>query len=250
MDNIEVLKRSFTRMKSGEIVVKNRMIPLILAIWAFTMAVMFIIFLVLFIIKEPMTFNDEVILPTDPEYQTEFINTIVIMGSILFATVVGFVISVSVKSKPWVYWMHDIDDRLVVYEVTRHHRRLVGPDYLIIYNKLSKSIYETDSKREIKDQLNQSLFWTFLDDSANVTVKLKKENYKVVYNDRVKKQKRIYNFRIDESMLISKYSEMVSTYYSVSNFNKLISARIENINRLTRLPLEPEIAAALSKHNY
>lgn len=250
MDNSEVLKRSFTKMKSGEIVVKNQIVTFLLAIWAITLAVIFIIFLGIFIAKEPMTFNDVLILPTDPEYQTKFISTLLIMGVFLFLIIIGFIVSVSVKSKPWVYWMHDIDDKLVVYEVTRLHCRLVGQDYLIIYNKLSNSIYETDSKSEIKNQLYQTLFWTFLDDSENVTIKLKKEYYKVIYNDKVKKQKRTFNFRIDDTMLVSKYSEMVSTYYSGSNFNKIVSAKIENINRLTRLPLEPKIAEAFSKHNY
>lgn len=250
MDNFEVLKRSFTRMKSGEIVVKNRIVTFLLAIWAITLAVIFFIFLGIFIAKEPMTFNDVLILPTDPEYQTKFISTLLIMGVFLFLIIIGFIVSVSIKSKPWVYWMHDIDDKLVVYEVTRLHCRLVGQDYLIIYNKLSNSIYETDSKSEIKNQLYQTLFWTLLDDSENVTIKLKKDYYKVVYNDKVKKQKRTFNFRIDDTMLVSKYSEMVSTYYSGSNFNKIVSAKIENINRLTRLPLEPKIAEAFSKHNY
>lgn len=248
MISIELLKQSFTRMKSGEIMVKNWILPFVFLTMLFPMVILIIVFLGVFIAKEPMTFNDQIVMPGDPEYTSSFITTFVVMGSVIVLLLIALAITLFTKPKAWVYWMYDYDNNLVIYEVTPRYFRYILSDRMIQMNRLTNSLYETDSASEIREHQNRTLFWTLLDYEDRIAINIKNDSYKLTYNLVEKKQKFTYRLFLNSNLIISKYYETVSSYGNSSNsVSSMKVARVENLNRLTRLPIDPIIAQALLK---
>ena len=248
MFNLGLIKQSFARMKSGEIMVKNWLLPFIFLIWIVPLIILIVVFLGVFIAKEPMTFNDQLVLPSDPEYTSSFMTTFIVMGSMIGALFIALIFTLAVKPKAWVYWMYDYDNNPVVFEVTNRYYRYISNDRLIQMNRLTNSLYETNSEAEIREHFNRTIFWTLLDYEDRIAVKVKNDSYKITYNLVEKKQKIAYRYKMDPNLVISKYIETVSSYNgSNNNISAMKVARIENINRLTKLPIDPVIAQVLMK---
>ena len=248
--NIEALIRYFASIRTGEIKVKNWIPTLVFLIMLPSFLIVFFVFLGLFIAQEPITYNGVPLMPTDPNYTSTFILVLTIMGILFGIMLVGLVLSLIVKSKPWVMWTIDYDNNMICYEITRRYERLIGPDYLIILNKLNNSIYKTKSSLEAKEQLNKTLFWTILDKTDKIKIKSKPNRITLTIVDETSREKRIYSIGFAQDNIIQWYTETVSSIYAGSNSIKSMKkCHIENQNRAITLPINPLIRQAMTEMN-
>ncbi|PKL00499.1 MAG: hypothetical protein CVV56_05855 [Tenericutes bacterium HGW-Tenericutes-1] len=248
--NIQALIQYFSNIRTGEIKVKNWIPTLVFLIMLPTFFIIYFVFLGLFIAQEPITYNGTPLLPTDPTYTTTFISMLIILGVVFCIFLVGLVVSLVLKPKPWVMWTVDYDNNMICYEITRRYERLIGPDYLIILNKLNNSIYKTKSSIEAKEQLNKTLFWTILDKTDKIKIKSKPNKISLTIVDENTREKRTYSIGFAQDNIIQWYTETVSSSYAGNNnIKSMKKCHIENQNRAITLPINPLIRQTMIEMN-
>jgi len=248
--NIQELMQYFAHVRTGEIKVKNWIPTLIFLILMPSISIIFFIFLGLFIAKEPISYNGYPLLPTDPSYTTTFLIMLSIMGGVFGLLLIGLIVSLVIKPKPWVMWTIDYDNNIICYEITNRYERLIGPDYLIVLNKLNSSIYKTKSLQEAKDQLNKTLFWTILEKNDKIKIKSRPNKVTLTILDESAKEKRTYSIGFAQDNIIQWYTETVSSSFTGNNnIKSMKKCHIENQNRAITLPIHPLIRQAMSQLN-
>ncbi len=248
--NIQALMQYFAHVRTGEIKIKNWIPTLILLIMIPSISIIFFIFLGLFIAKQTITYNGVPLLPTDPAYSPTFMIMLSIMGGVFGLLLIGLIVSLLIKPKPWVMWTIDYDNNIICYEITNRYERLIGPDYLIVLNKLNQSIYKTKSLQEAKDQLNKTLFWTILEKTDKIQIKSRPNKVTLTILDESAREKRTYSIGFAQDNIIQWYTETVSSSFTGSNnIKSMKKCHIENQNRAITLPIHPLIRQAMSQLN-
>lgn len=247
--NIRALIQYFTNIRTGEIKVKNWIPTLVFLIMLPSFLIIFFVFLGLFIAQEPITYNGVPLLPTDPNYSVTFLFLLTIMGVLFGVMLIGLIVSLVIKPKPWVMWTIDYDNNIICYEITKRYERLIGPDYLIILNKLNKSIYQTKSATEAKEQLNKTLFWTILDKTDKIKIKSKQNKISLTIVDEGTRERRTYSIGFAQDNIIQWYTETVSSTFSGNNnIKSMKKCHIENQNRAVTLPIHPLIRQTMTQN--
>lgn len=248
--NIQDLINYFAHIRTGEIKVKNWLPTVVFFILIPTFAIILVVFLGLFIGQVPLDTDNGVLNPGDPTYVQTFYLIIGILGAVTAIQLIAVIISIATKPKPWVMWTVDYDRNIICHETTRKHERLIGPNFLIDYNRLTGSVYYTKSIDEARALLHKTLFWTALNSKDQVKIKSYAKKIVLTIDEPAVRERRVYSIGFDFNDIVQWYSELV--YSSVSGGSNIKSFRkchIENQNRSVKMDIHPAIRKIMTDNN-